>query len=228
MELKENNEAEKRLIQLERTAYHEAGHAVVAYVLHVGFKSISIIPNEESLGIVNINNEMYIFPGVGKLEKRIKTRLEKSIMVLLAGDAAVSYFLGKSPIDSWLEFCNANLHVYPKPDCNPAIDCETCERNKDECFRRSVDFFNAVKGCCRDLEDIYDLLIGIFGMDYKQDYAAVYLCKLREKTFNIVSLPENLLAIQRLADALLEKKKLTGKEAREIIQEAYQEYMNRL
>jgi ATP-dependent Zn protease len=38
------NERARR--QLERTAYHEAGHAVAAYVVHRGNRSVSIIPDE--------------------------------------------------------------------------------------------------------------------------------------------------------------------------------------
>ena len=37
----------KRTKKLERTAYHEAGHAVVARVLHRRFRTISIVPADE-------------------------------------------------------------------------------------------------------------------------------------------------------------------------------------
>lgn len=35
---------------IERTAYHEAGHAVLAHFLGVGLKHVSIIANEDSSG----------------------------------------------------------------------------------------------------------------------------------------------------------------------------------
>ena len=40
------------LAELRATAYHEAGHAVAALMLGRGFRSVSVIPNDESLGRV--------------------------------------------------------------------------------------------------------------------------------------------------------------------------------
>ena len=42
----------KRRELLERVAHHEAGHAVVAWRLGVGFKSITVAPGADSLGHV--------------------------------------------------------------------------------------------------------------------------------------------------------------------------------
>jgi hypothetical protein len=40
----------KRMTKLEKTAYHEAGHAVANFHLGLAIKEISIIENEEELG----------------------------------------------------------------------------------------------------------------------------------------------------------------------------------
>lgn len=38
--------------KIERTAYHEAGHAVASYLLHIPISYVTIIPDEDSLGHV--------------------------------------------------------------------------------------------------------------------------------------------------------------------------------
>ena len=42
--------ARKKPSRIERTAYHEAGHAVAAYLRHWRFTGISIVPDRYTLG----------------------------------------------------------------------------------------------------------------------------------------------------------------------------------
>ena len=42
--------------QLEATAYHEAGHAVRAYRYDIKIKSVTIKPDEDSLGRITSDN----------------------------------------------------------------------------------------------------------------------------------------------------------------------------
>jgi ATP-dependent Zn protease len=46
------NQMAKRPTKLERTAYHEAGHAVAAYSLRWKIIEVSIVPDPDSLGHV--------------------------------------------------------------------------------------------------------------------------------------------------------------------------------
>lgn len=42
--------ASHRHSKLKATAYHEAGHAVAAFLLHRGFRRVTIVPGEGFLG----------------------------------------------------------------------------------------------------------------------------------------------------------------------------------
>ena len=74
----------------EKTAYHEAGHTVAAYLLRRKFKYVSLEANEGSLGHM-------VLRGINKLEVQIedasiRPELERDIMILAAGDAAEMIF----------------------------------------------------------------------------------------------------------------------------------------
>ncbi len=65
-----------------RCAYHEAGHAIVAHVLHVGtVEKVTVMPHSQALGVTMVNYEE---------DRNLLTRveLESRIEMLLAGRAA--------------------------------------------------------------------------------------------------------------------------------------------
>jgi hypothetical protein len=73
--------------EIERTAYHEAGHAVASCHLHVAFSYITIIPEEDHLGHVKhpkLNN----FDPECDNSLRAVDRVERMILVLFAGQVA--------------------------------------------------------------------------------------------------------------------------------------------
>ena len=83
--------------KLKKTAYHEAGHAVAAFILRKRFKKISIIPNpyENSLGRLsgcgwksNLNPE---FDEDGRLRHMVETQ----IIIFLAGPVAEAKLTGR-------------------------------------------------------------------------------------------------------------------------------------
>jgi hypothetical protein len=70
------------LTKLERAAYHEAGHAVVSYLVHRRLACVSIIPNP--VGHCEYRN-LATFKSHALLTSRLRAQVEKLIMVLLAG-----------------------------------------------------------------------------------------------------------------------------------------------
>ena len=80
--------------RLKRTAYHEAGHAVACYFLHLPFKYVTIEPEGDTLG------HLKPFPSPKsfnpEIDDEIKTliRIEKNIITYYAGKA-VEFILTK-------------------------------------------------------------------------------------------------------------------------------------
>ena len=72
----------------ERTAFHEAGHAVVAYLLDRPFEYVSIEPHKESLGRIVCKRLGTVFLSDDKLiELSAETQrwIEETIQIVLAG-----------------------------------------------------------------------------------------------------------------------------------------------
>lgn len=85
---------ERKRRQLKATAYHEAGHAVVAFESRVPIKSISIIPDDKSLGRVALGGEPP--PTGGSVyDRRAERWIEFHVMFCLAGVAAEKRFTGR-------------------------------------------------------------------------------------------------------------------------------------
>jgi hypothetical protein len=85
----------KRKNRLERTAYHEAGHTVACVYLHIPFKYATIKSGEDFLGRV----ERYPYPESFHPDiddsPKIRSRIEKDMMISLAGHAAEMAFSGR-------------------------------------------------------------------------------------------------------------------------------------
>ena len=72
---------------LKSTAYHEAGHAVAHYFLHLPFKYLTIEPEKDSLGHVKRFPHPKSFqPDIGGDIKTLN-RIEKNIVAYYAGNA---------------------------------------------------------------------------------------------------------------------------------------------
>lgn len=88
----------RETIKEQATAYHEAGHAVVAFFLGVGFrkKTLTIIPDKTSAGSFQHHTA---FPGINPEwdnSGRARLQAEKSVMISLAGGAAQKRFSQQS------------------------------------------------------------------------------------------------------------------------------------
>ncbi len=82
--------------QLERTAYHEAGHAVIAYSLKRKFRYVTIIPTDGYLGCVQPSMSGYktFHPEYDSSSRTIK-HIEHEVEIYLAGQIAEKMFSGK-------------------------------------------------------------------------------------------------------------------------------------
>ncbi len=75
----------------ELTAYHEAGHAVVALVLDRPVHRVSVLPNRERLGQCEFGKGVF---------RPSEDSLEREILIALAGLAAESRHTGKYAMDA--------------------------------------------------------------------------------------------------------------------------------
>jgi ATP-dependent Zn protease len=73
---------------IKLTAYHEAGHAVVAYYVHRRIRHLSIIPREDDLGHMLQGKGPDLKSAEWETSTRTRDRLEESAMISWGGDAA--------------------------------------------------------------------------------------------------------------------------------------------
>lgn len=92
---------------LQKTAYHEAGHAVACYFLHKRFTQVSIKPAEEKLGRFNYPEKMRrSIPSEREL-----ARIRREYVISLAGIVAEGIFSGKDDFEDILPFLNLPLNT---------------------------------------------------------------------------------------------------------------------
>ena len=113
--------------RIERTAYHEAGHAVASYHLHVAFSFITIIPEEDSLGHIKhpkLNN----FDPECDNSLKIVDRTERRILVFFAGQVAERRF--------------ANRHNWKGSggDWESAVNLASCLAGNNEVLQAYVNY----------------------------------------------------------------------------------------
>jgi len=96
----------RRPSRIERTAYHEAGHAVAAYVRHLRFTSISIIPYRGTLGRCEFSETPVVIDLQSRRLGQARRRVETLIIVSLAGVIAECLLTGRN---NW-RGAHADLH----------------------------------------------------------------------------------------------------------------------
>ena len=74
--------------KLKLTAYHEAGHTVMAYCLHCRIRHVSIIPEGDILGHLQRGKEQNLKRVEFDTSPRTRARLEKKAMVSWGGNVA--------------------------------------------------------------------------------------------------------------------------------------------
>jgi hypothetical protein len=86
--------ARARAPSLERVAFHEAGHAVVAHLLRRKLTRVSIVPSEEFLGFVGTGPLGTSFDPELDMNGRARRVIEREAQIFLAGNAAESVLVG--------------------------------------------------------------------------------------------------------------------------------------
>jgi ATP-dependent Zn protease len=83
--------------ELQATAYHEAGHAVVAFFNRVRFKHATIIKGDDSLGHVLLAKSPKWFQPEYENTARVQFFAEQRIVIDYAGQLAEGKFRGRRP-----------------------------------------------------------------------------------------------------------------------------------
>jgi ATP-dependent Zn protease len=84
---------------LLKTAFHEAGHAVVSFMLDVPFRSVTIRPDADLLGCVLFQEwPQWAIPDSGRYDERRATEwLTRRTQISLAGQIAETLHAGRRP-----------------------------------------------------------------------------------------------------------------------------------
>jgi hypothetical protein len=85
-----------RSAQREATAYHEAGHAVAAWRLGAGPRSVTIIPRSDSQGELSFESPVSNIHFDLNGSDRTRNRGERAIIICLAGPIAQRRFAPRS------------------------------------------------------------------------------------------------------------------------------------
>ncbi|WP_345978402.1 AAA family ATPase [Sulfurimonas sp. HSL3-2] len=91
----ENKQIRDIETSMAKTAYHEAGHAVLSYILlpNIKIEQVTVAPRSETLGFVSYHNEDYV-------DATSKEELFNDVCVLLAGRIAKMEKFGESGIET--------------------------------------------------------------------------------------------------------------------------------
>jgi hypothetical protein len=83
--------------RLKRVAYHEAGHAVVGYLVKCPFMKVSVIPDDDSFGRCTFRKLPEGFdPGTSSVDSiKDRVRIEGHVMSSLPGSLAEKQYAGE-------------------------------------------------------------------------------------------------------------------------------------
>jgi len=169
--------------ELRVTAYHEAGHAVAAFMLRRGISYVTIEADKDSLGSCKHPRGIREFSTLDVaaiVDLRLRAKVEREIMILFAGDIAERQFRHRrrQVRGSWADYGYA------------------------------VDLADYVTTGDNELELYLDWLYG--------------------RTENLITRIDVWPAIEALATALLEDKRIGQRRARRIIQAARKAAMQKI
>jgi ATP-dependent Zn protease len=114
---------QKRVSRRTGTAYHEAGHAVAAYLVRKKFRYVTIRANGEYEGYMRHYQKRDAFLIDGEEHAMTRTSIEKDMMVSLAGGAAVFLLTGKHDyIGKWSD--DHKVMDLAETVCRSGRECE--------------------------------------------------------------------------------------------------------
>jgi hypothetical protein len=89
--------------RLRATAYHEAGHAVAAYMAGRRFTQVSVVPDDWSLGRCTFAS-LRLYPLNGDGDHRGRARIEREIMIFCGGSVAEALHMRRSHSWRWAKY----------------------------------------------------------------------------------------------------------------------------
>lgn len=89
-------QTKRELRRLEAAAYHEAGHALAAYVVHRRITGVSIVPDEDTLGGCSFARDSRNFDPEVDTSPRVRNLIEKRAITLWGGHIAETRFTGRN------------------------------------------------------------------------------------------------------------------------------------
>jgi hypothetical protein len=164
---------------IQRTAYHEAGHVVMAFALRRAVRHVSIVPDDSSDGRLVKHKLTDNFHPDYESDARTRRLVEREIMICLAGGVALAKFQGNRR-----------------------------DLGDDQDWRHAVylaDYVSSGVG-------------GYVGDDGEATVAYLRWLQVRAKI--LLSLPWHWRAVEEIAQSLVERKELSGREARRIYRAA--------
>jgi ATP-dependent Zn protease len=192
----ENKQIRDIEASMAKTAYHEAGHAVLSYFLlpKIKIEQVTVAPRSEALGFVSYHNEDYI-------DATSKEELFNDICVLLAGRIADMEQFGESGLETGAinDLEVANMQAY----------AAIALFGMDE----ELGYINT-----SGIDSVYDKSI----LDKRiEERLLVWMNRAREKTISEVK--RVWPAIEAVAKELIAKEMIDGEELKSIITRAYKE-----
>jgi len=189
-------------------AYHEAGHAVASYLSGRGIRRVAIVETDDAAGHVlrysrgqkwlDALEEADFESGYGKfINSSTRRSVEIEIMVSMAGGLTEMEALGL------------------EDDLSPgtALIPYTAEQRAGLAFRTG-DAPDDLVHLCGDYEFVSILAEKVSG---SLDEANAYILWLEQRTRNLIRHPWFMPAVHALAQALTERKTLSGREVRTTI-----------
>lgn len=113
----------RRKKSLEATAYHEAGHTVMAFIVRRRILGVSIIPDKRTRGHVRLTKRGDKFyehvETVSELDLKTRAMVEAEIMFTYAGPIAEELFRGKANTrGSWGDYHSAAYRLSSSSVCS--------------------------------------------------------------------------------------------------------------
>jgi hypothetical protein len=199
-------------MQTESTAYHESGHAVASYLLGRGIRHVTVIESDDEFGhvanhsrgprwIEALEDAEYEASYGRFINARTRRAVEIEIMISYAGGLTEAAFTGGQ-----LEDVAAGMGMVPY----------TVEQ-REQLMSLMDDVPEDLVHLDGDYEKVSFLAEMVSG---SQEEANAYLGWLEQRTRNLIFHPWFKPAVRALAAALVERKTLSGRDARAIIDAA--------